>query len=111
MLITRKISVYERIILKDRNNRRIVNSISFIYELLGTFYGEYSRLQGARWAIPGSLRLPMVDRLGEIVCDPEAQHRDVRSAVSAILTASEISLARRIDRLCIRVPVVSNSSV
>ncbi len=46
-----------------------------------------------RWAIPGSLRLPLVERLGEIVRDPEAPHRDVLSAVSAILTASKINLA------------------
>jgi hypothetical protein len=46
-----------------------------------------------RWAIPGSLRQPLVDRLGEIIRDPEAPHRDVLSAVSAILTASKINLA------------------
>ncbi len=46
-----------------------------------------------RWAIPGSLRLPLVERLGEIVRDPEAPDRDVLSAVSAILTASKINLA------------------
>ena len=46
-----------------------------------------------RWAIPGSLRRPLVERLGEIVRDPEAQHRDLLSAVSAILTASKINLA------------------
>ncbi len=46
-----------------------------------------------RWPIPGSLRLPLVERLGEIVRDPEAPHRDVPSAVSAILTASKINLA------------------
>ena len=42
---------------------------------------------------PGSLRRPLVERLGEIVRDPEAPHREVLSAVSAILTASEINLA------------------
>jgi hypothetical protein len=35
----------------------------------------------------------MVDRLGENIRDPEAPHRDVLSAVSAILTASKINLA------------------
>ncbi len=48
---------------------------------------------GKRWAIPGSLRLPLVERLGEIVRDPEVPHRDVLSAVSAILTANKINLA------------------
>ncbi len=70
-----------------------MNSISCICKLFGAFYGENSRLQGTRWAIPGSLRLPLVDRLGETVRDPEAPHRDVLSAVSAILTASKINLA------------------
>ncbi len=51
------------------------------------------RAMRERWAIPGSLRRPLVERLGEIVRDPEAQHRDVLSAVSAILTASKINLA------------------
>jgi hypothetical protein len=51
------------------------------------------RAMRERWAIPGSLRQPLVDRLGEIVREPEAPHRDVLSVVSAILTASEINLA------------------
>ena len=51
------------------------------------------RAMRERWAIPGSLRQPLVDRLGEIIRDPEAPHRDVLSAVSAILTASKINLA------------------
>jgi hypothetical protein len=51
------------------------------------------RAMRERWAIPGSLRQPLVDRLGEIIRDPEAPHRDVLSAVSAILTASRINLA------------------
>ena len=51
------------------------------------------RAMRERWAIPGSLRLPLVERLSEIVRDPEAPHRDVLSAVSAILTASKINLA------------------
>ncbi len=46
-----------------------------------------------RLAIPGSLRLPLVERLGEIVRDPESPHREVLSAASAILTASKINLA------------------
>ncbi len=46
-----------------------------------------------RWVIPGSLRLPLVERLGEIVHDPKAPHREVLSAVSAILKASKINLA------------------
>ncbi len=46
-----------------------------------------------KWAIPGSLRRPLVERLGEIVRDPEAPHREVLSAVSAIPTASKINLA------------------
>jgi hypothetical protein len=46
-----------------------------------------------RWAIPASLRQPLIDRLGEIVRDPAVPHRDVLSAVSAILTASKINLA------------------
>ena len=70
-----------------------MNYVSFIRKLFSVFYGEDSRLQGERWAIPGSLRLPLVERLGEIVRDPEAPHRDVLSAVSAILTASKINLA------------------
>ena len=51
------------------------------------------RAMREKWAIPGSLRRPLVERLGEIVRDPEAPHRDVLSAVSAILTASKINLA------------------
>jgi hypothetical protein len=51
------------------------------------------RAMRERWAIPGSLRRPLVERLGEIVRDPEAPHREVLSAVSAILTASKINLA------------------
>jgi hypothetical protein len=51
------------------------------------------RAMRERWAIPGSLRQPLVDRLGEIIRDPEAPHRDVLSAVSAILTASKMNLA------------------
>ena len=51
------------------------------------------RTMRERWAIPGSLRRPLVERLGEIVRDPEAPHREVLSAVSAILTASKINLA------------------
>ena len=51
------------------------------------------RAMRERWAIPGSLRQPLVDRLGEIVREPEAPHRDVLSVVSAILTASKINLA------------------
>ncbi len=51
------------------------------------------RAMRERWAIPCSLRLPLVERLGEIVRDPEAPHHDVLSAVSAILTASKINLA------------------
>jgi hypothetical protein len=46
-----------------------------------------------RWAIPGSLRQPLVERLSEIVRDPETPPREVLSAVSAILTASKINLA------------------
>ncbi len=46
-----------------------------------------------RWAIPGSLRRPLVERLGEIVRDPEAAHRDVLSAASAGVAASKINLA------------------
>ncbi len=70
-----------------------MNSVSFIRKSFGAFYGEDSRLQGERWAIRGPLRLPLVKRLGEIVRDPEAPHRDVLSAVTAILTASKINLA------------------
>ncbi len=44
-------------------------------------------------AIPGSLRRPLVERMGEIVRDPESPHRKVLSAVSAILSASKINLA------------------
>ncbi len=51
------------------------------------------RAMRERWAIPGSLRLSLVERLGEIVRAPEAPYRDVLSAVSAILTASKINLA------------------
>ena len=51
------------------------------------------RAMRERWAIPGSLWQPLVDRLGEIIRDLEAPHRDVLSAVSAILTASRINLA------------------
>ncbi len=51
------------------------------------------RAMRERWAIPGSLRRPLVERLCEIVRDPEAPHRGVLSAVSAILTASKINLA------------------
>ncbi len=54
------------------------------------------RAMREKWAIPGSLRLPLVERLGEIVCDPKAPHREVLSADSAILTASTIY--RRISR-------------
>ncbi len=79
--------------MQNRNNRRRVNSVSFIRKSFGAFYGEDSRLQGERWAIRGPLRLPLVKRLGEIVRDPEAPHRDVLSAVTAILTASKINLA------------------
>ena len=55
--------------------------------------GPIERAMRERWAIPGSLRQPLVDRLGEIVRDPESPHREVPSAVSAILTASKINLA------------------
>ncbi len=55
--------------------------------------GLMGRAMRERWAIPGSLRRPLVERLGEIVRDPEAPHRDVLSAVSAILTANKINLA------------------
>jgi hypothetical protein len=51
------------------------------------------RAMRERWAIPGSLRRPLVERLGEIVRDPAAPNREVLSAVSAILTASKINLA------------------
>jgi len=51
------------------------------------------RAMRERWASPGSLRRPLVERLGEIPRDPVAPHRDVASAVSAILTASKINLA------------------
>jgi hypothetical protein len=51
------------------------------------------RAMRERWAIPASLRRPLVERLGEIVRDPEAPQLDVLSAVSAILTADKINLA------------------
>jgi hypothetical protein len=51
------------------------------------------RVLRERWAIPGSLRRPLVERLGEIVRDTEAPARDVLAAVSAILAASKINLA------------------
>ena len=46
-----------------------------------------------RWAILSLLRRPLVERLGEIVRDPEAPNREVLSAVSAVVTASKINLA------------------
>ena len=51
------------------------------------------RAMRERWAIPGLLRRPLVERLGEIVRDPEAPHCEAVSAVSAILTARKINLA------------------
>jgi hypothetical protein len=50
------------------------------------------RAMRERWAIPGSLRRALVERLGEIVRDPGAPRRDVLSAVSATLTVSKINL-------------------
>jgi hypothetical protein len=52
-----------------------------------------ARTMREQWAIPNSLRQPLVERLGQIVSDPEAPHRDVLSAASSILTASKINLA------------------
>jgi hypothetical protein len=46
-----------------------------------------------RWEIPASLRGPLVGRLSRIICDPNTPHREVLSAVSAIMTASKINLA------------------
>ena len=40
------------------------------------------RAMRERWAIPGSLRLPLVERLVQIVRDPEAPHR---SRISVLL--------------------------
>ena len=51
------------------------------------------RVMHERWAIPRSMRRPLVKRLGEIVRDTEAPARDVLAAVSAILAASKINLA------------------
>jgi hypothetical protein len=93
LLISRKIYGCERIYLLNRNNRRSTNSLLSHTQDIWYIYGGNSRLQGERWAIPRSLRRPLVERMGEIVRDPEAPHRDVLSAVSAILTASKINLA------------------
>ena len=51
------------------------------------------RVMHERWAIPRSMRQPLIERLGEIVRDTEAPARDVLAAVSAILAASQINLA------------------
>src|SRR5271166_506387 len=45
-----------------------------------------------RWPIPKALRRPLIDRLGEIVQDPDATPREITSAARAILTASKINL-------------------
>ena len=51
------------------------------------------RTMRERWAIPRSLRRPLVERLSKIVRDPEAPHRELLSAASVILMASKINLA------------------
>ena len=51
------------------------------------------RVMHERWAIPRSMRRPLVKRLGAIIRDTEAPARDVLAAVSAILAASKINLA------------------
>jgi hypothetical protein len=51
------------------------------------------RVMHERWAIPRSMRRPLVERLGAIIRDTEAPARDVLAAVSAILAASKINLA------------------
>jgi hypothetical protein len=58
--------------------------------------GEFSlidRTNRERWEIPASMRRPLVARLSRIICDPNTPHREVLSAVSAILTVSKINLA------------------
>jgi hypothetical protein len=45
-----------------------------------------------RWAIPKALRRPLIERLGQIVQDPEAGPREVTAAARAILSASKINL-------------------
>ena len=52
-----------------------------------------TRVLRERWGIPGSLRRPMVERLGAIIRDPGAPHGEVLSAATAILAASKINLA------------------
>jgi hypothetical protein len=51
------------------------------------------RVMRERWAIPRSLRRPLVERLNKIVRDPDAPHRELLSAASVILMASKINLA------------------
>ena len=58
--------------------------------------GEFpliDRTNRERWEIPASLREPLVARLSRIIRDPNTPHREVLSAVSAVMTASKINLA------------------
>ncbi len=65
---------------------------SFIRKRFGVLMVEIPAYR-VRQAIPGALRRPLGKRLGAIVPYPEAPHRGVLSAVSAILTVSKINLA------------------
>ena len=52
-----------------------------------------SGTMGEQRGIPASLRQPLFERLGEIIRDADAPHREVLSAVSAILAVSKINMA------------------
>jgi hypothetical protein len=52
-----------------------------------------ARVLRERWGLPSSLRRPLVERLGRIICDPATPHREVLAAASAVLAASKINLA------------------
>ena len=56
-------------------------------------YPLMSRTRREQWEIPASLRGPLLARLSQIICDPNSPHREVLSAVSAIMTASKVNLA------------------
>jgi hypothetical protein len=45
-----------------------------------------------RWPIPKTLRGPLIERLAQIVQDPDASPREVTAAAKAILSASKINL-------------------
>jgi hypothetical protein len=51
------------------------------------------RTMRERWEIPDSLRGALVAKLSNIINDPNSAHREVLSAVSAILAVSKINLA------------------